>query len=226
VTQPRLAAAVLALVCLGPALPSAAWAKPSSCATLAQCVDELRQNPRDQELRDRVLEMTLAASTSTAAPAASVGGGAERAAVLERFKKLAQGEYKGVYQCGRLSPLMAMQRRERMDCDQAEFEAGRWHLLDALGTFVFRFPKDGTIEFWNVRGFGFGNALMMVGAPRGPEMKEIEWRSCGRGRNCKTPVWVSLGSGLRTVTVSPDKPSDGSPVDPKARYAYAQYRRE
>ncbi len=201
---------------------SRAGGPPSPCATLDQCVSELRGNPRDQALRDRIIELTLSASTSTAAGVERPAG---TAAFLEQFKKIARGRYRGNYQCGRLTPLMAMQRRERMDCDEAELESGHWHRIDALGIFVFRFPKDGSIEFWNRRGFGFGDVLAMVGTPRGAALRNIEWKSCDRRRRCETPVWVLLSDDLRTVTASPDRPVDASRFDPKARYAYTQYRR-
>ncbi len=231
----RHTAVVLAGFWLACARMSFAGMDASACSTLDQCVSELRQNPGDRGLRDRVIEMTLAASSSTAAPA---GSSAERADFLDRFKKLARGEYKESYQCGRLTPLMAMERRERMGCDEAELESGHWRRYGALGTFVFRFPKDGKIEFWNRRGFGFGNVLEMVGTPRSrcqtltfaDKSQSLtpcfDWRSCGRRNSCEIPVWVRLGDDLRTVTVSPDRPPDDSQFDPKARYAYTQYRRE
>ena len=219
----RSDAVVFAACFLVAAWPSLAGSKSPVCSTLDQCVSELRLRPQDQELRNRVIELTLSASSSTAVPG---GSPVETAAFLRKFKKLVRGEYKGNYQCGRLTPLRAMQRRERMACDQAEFEAGHWQLLDALGTFVFRFPKDGSIEFWNRRGFGFGNVLVMVGTPRGATLKDIAWRGCDQRRRCETSVWVQLSDDLGTVTVSSDRPVDDSQFDPKARYAYIQYRRE
>ncbi|MCX5795518.1 MAG: hypothetical protein NTY77_08510 [Elusimicrobia bacterium] len=146
------------------------------------------------------------------------------AQVLERFKKLAGGRYVATYQCGRYTPIQALSKRERMECDREEYESGRWHKFDMLDTHEFRFPAEGTVQLLSIR--TFQKSVELLGRPGGPDFKDIAWTACDKARECSQPAWVHLSEDLSVITFSPDRPVDDSAFDPDARYSYTQYRRE
>ena len=146
------------------------------------------------------------------------------AELVARLKKAVSVGYKAAYECGRYPPVEALRKRERMSCDLEEYNAGRWHGYEALGTFEFRFPEDGTIQFWNSR--PFGSVLEMVGAPRGPRPEDVEWRRCDERGECSRRLWALLSEDLGSLTFSVDRPADDSRLDARARYAYTKYRKQ
>lgn len=146
------------------------------------------------------------------------------APVLERFKKLAGGRYVATYQCGRYTPVQALSKRERMECDREEYKVGRWQKFDMLDTHEFRFPAEGTIRLLSIR--PFHKVVELLGRPGGPDFKDIVWTACDKERECAQPVWVQLSDDLGVITLSPDRPLDDSAFDSGARYSYTQYRRE
>ncbi len=169
-----------------------------------------------ERVRERIGALSYRAQ-KTSAPEASGD------AVVARLKALTSGrKFDLTYECGRESPLQALRRRRRMDCDAKEFESGRWYAYHALGSFAFRFPGDGSVEFWNAKLLGSGPLL--VGRPEGPGVDDIAWSRCDDARDCRAAAWVRLSGDLKTVTVSSDRPAADSAFDPKARYAYTQYR--
>ena len=143
--------------------------------------------------------------------------------LLKCFQGLVQGPYESAYLCGRYAPVAALKKRQRMECDQAEYEAGQWFRVEASALPAFRFPEDGTIRL--VKDHYFRRVPLLLGRPVGPDFKGITWYLCEGGGECSRPAWVLLAADLSSITYSPDRPADPAAFDSRARYSYIQYRR-
>lgn len=144
--------------------------------------------------------------------------------MVKRFKELGSGRYSSTFECDPRGPIAAIRKRKRMECNEEEYRNDHWHEIQTSDAHEFRFPKDGSIQFWSIR--LLANILELEGKSRGPAFKDIEWSRCDRREICSTPVWVYIEDDLHAVTFSADRPIDDAAFDPHANYSYVQYRRK
>jgi HEAT repeat protein len=162
---------------------------------------------------------------------ASASGGSERPAqgnaqaaaeLLSAFKKNAPGRYYHWSVCRGLSGggslFAAVSRAD--GCTYAEYLGSNWFVNPGAGE--FRYPADGTIEFWHLS--GDSAHILMKGTPKGSRLEDIEWLRCdGQTMECNAPEWVYITPNFDHLTLSTNRPVNDAASDKEAKYRYGAY---
>jgi tetratricopeptide (TPR) repeat protein len=143
--------------------------------------------------------------------------------VLERFKRLVQGNvYNGSF-CSWQEP-HKFRSGEKTGCNETEYGGRNWY--PGMGIHFFHFPSDGKILLcYNATYPQYhppcsSDSATMVGTIEGVDMSSIRWTN-----NDGKPVWIRIREDWSSFRISYNRPPDDRGYDPSYRYVYHYFKK-